>query len=239
MPTQPHTYPNSSRPVPASRFVALLFVALAFALTGCGPKIKITWSDPKPDIHDGTLLRLKGVEVGKVTEVTTANGTFTAEARIYRKAEEHVRADSAFLLKKSADNTPAFVEVVTLRDDSGPIADGAIYKGSEHRMDVLYRSMARDWPRVLAIIAVVKGALLLVLLCFRQFRQLAAMLFCMGAGVAGAYYASPYAQPHLQRWVPVDFRPDLLAYVAGFIAAYIVALMIVALIRAPFAASRE
>jgi hypothetical protein len=116
---------------------------------------------------------------------------------------------------------------------------GDIYKGSEHRMDVLYRSMSRDWPRVLAIIAVVKGALLLVLLCFRQFRQLAAMLFCLGAGVAGAYYASPYAQPHLQRWVPVDFRPDLLAYVAGFVAAYIVALMIVVLIRAPFAASRE
>jgi hypothetical protein len=39
--------------------------------------------------------------------------------------------------------------------------------------------------------------------------------------------------------VPVDFRPDLLAYLAGFLVAYIAALILVALARAPFAASRE
>jgi len=217
----------------------LVLLVLAVALTGCGPKVKVTWSEPKSEITEGTLLRLTGSEVGKVTDVTTDHGLFTVEARIYRKAREQVRSESAFVLKKAGDNTPAYIEIVTLRPESGPIADGAIYKGSEHQFEVLYRSLSSDWPRVLTLIAVAKGALLLVLLCFRQLRQLAAILFCVGAGVAGAYYASPYTQPHLQRWVPVDFRPDVLAYVAGFLAAYLAALIIVALIRAPFAVSRE
>ncbi len=234
-----HAYFRSGADLRRRLVFALSLLVLAIGLTGCGPKIKVTWSDPKSEITDTTLLRLAGVEVGKVTDVTTENGLFTVEARIYRKAKEQVRSESAFVLKKPGDNTPAYIEVVTLRPDSGPIADGDIYKGSEHQLEVLYRSLSSDWPRVLTLIAVAKGALLLVLLCFRQLRQLAAVLFCLGAGVAGAYYAAPYAQPHLQRWVPVDFRPDLLSYVAAFLAAYMAALILVALIRAPFAASRE
>jgi hypothetical protein len=221
-----------------ARVVGLsLLLPLAFLLAGCGPKIKVTWSEPKSEVSEGTLLRLTGVEVGKVTDVRTDHGQFTVEARIYRKAREQVRSESAFVLKPAGNNTPAYIEIVTLRPESAPIADGAIYKGLEHRFEVLYRSLSSDWPRVLTIIAVAKGALLLVMLCFRQVRQLAAILFCLGAGAAGAYFASPYALPHLQRWVPVNFRPDLLAYVAGFLAAYIAALILVALIRAPFAAA--
>ncbi len=232
--------PSHSETTFSHRLVSfLLLVALAFVLTGCGPKIKVTWAEPKSEIHDGTLLRLAGVEVGEVTDVTTDHGQFTVEARIYRKTREQVRSESAFLLKKAEGSAPAYIEITTLRPDSPPIADGAIYRGSEHQLDVLFRSLSNDWPRTLAIIAVVKGALFLVMLCFRQLRQLAVVLFCLGAGLAGAYYASPYAQPHLQRWVPIDFRPDLLAYAAGFLAAYIAALIVVALIRAPFAASRE
>jgi hypothetical protein len=234
-----HAYFRSGADLRRRLVVPLFLLILAIGLTGCGPKIKITWSEPKSEITEGTLLRIAGAEVGKVTDVATDHGLFSVEARIYRKAKDQVRSESAFVLKKPGKNTPTHIEIVTLRAESGPIADGAIYKGAEHQLDVLYQSLSSDWPRTLTIIAVAKGVLLLGLMCFRQLRQLAAVLFCLGAGVAGAYYASPYAQSHLQRWVPVDFRPDLLAYVAGFLAAYIAALILVTLIRAPFAASRE
>lgn len=135
----------------------------------------------------------------------------------------------------------ATTEVPTETEWPGAIANPASSLGGMTGMSCVTSAVSS--PRLISTrtltFAVVKGALLLVLLCFRQFRQLAAMLFCLGAGVAGAYFASPYARPYLQNWVPIDFRPDLLAYAAGFLAAYIAALIIVALIRAPFAASRE
>lgn len=231
-----HLYSSSSRSAFASRFVTLLLVGLAFVLTGCGPKITITWDSPKSEVGKDTKLCFAGVEVGHVADVRSEYGRFIVEARIDRKRATDVKSESIFLVRQAQGTGPAYIEVISPSSDSPPVKDGAILHGSDTETGAQVTKIIGNWkPGGLILIV---GVIVLAVFA-RIFIRVAVTIFCLGAGLAGAYFAPPYALPYLDRLVPADFRPDLLANAVGFLVAYLIALLAVSLLRAPAAAVRQ
>ncbi len=237
MSAQPLSQLTSPRSVPASRLVTLLLlVSLAVVLSGCGPKITVTWDSPKPGVRKDTKLCLAGVEVGHVTEVRSEFGRFIAEARIDRKRATDVKSESTFLVREAQGTTPAYVEVIAPATESPPVRDGAILHGSDSETGAQLRTLVGSWKPSALLVAF--GVIVLAVFA-RLFTRIAATIFCLGAGLAGACFGTPYAAPYLARWVPAEYRPDLLAYGIGFLVAYLIALLAVSLLRAPGAAARQ
>lgn len=211
-----------------------LFCLAALLFAGCGPKIKITQEGaPVPGVKEGTLLRLAGTEVGEVTGVSDDKGFFSVEARIYNKTAPQVKSESAFLIKPAVGDRPAYIEVITIRPDSAPVADGTVYQFSLNQLRLTGERLARDWPKILIPLAAGAVTLLLLFACVRKFGQLAAIIFCFACGIAGAYFGVSHLTPFLRECLPAVCRPRFIACGGGFLAAYIVALLLVKLFRAP------
>lgn len=237
MTTPPLTHACSNAAV-GRLLVSVLFLPLALALAGCGPKIHITWDSAKPGVQDGTPLLLDGVEVGRVVGVQNDGDRTVVEARLHRTRAKTVKSDSAFLVRTAGPNSAAHIEVVVVRADSPPIEDGAVIRGTDSEVATTARKLAANWKRTGIVIAAVLVGLLAVILVAKLAFKVWALFFCLAAGGAGAWFGSPYVLPHLTRWVPAEFRPDLLAYGVGFLLAYLLALLVMALLRAPITATR-
>ena len=235
METQSSASAHSTCLIRARHVFAYLMFGLGFAVAGCGPKISVTWDSPKPEIHNDTKLCVSGVEVGHVTDAHSENGHFIARARLDRKHAADVKLDSSFLIRQP-EGAPAYIDVISPSSDSPPVHDGAILRGSDTEVGAHLGAFGGNWK--LGTAGVVVGIVMLAVFA-GAFIRLAATMLCLGAGVAGAYFLPPYVLPYLARWVPAEFRPDLLAYVAGFLIAYMASLLLVHLLRAPASAIRD
>lgn len=207
---------------------------MTLLLAGCGQTIKISWEDPSVAIQKGTLLRHEGAEVGQVTGVRNTGGVFTAEVHIDKSAAAQLKSGSAFLVRQPDGGQPVYVDIVTVRADSTPLADGAMYKISQNEKivsgQVILDDVMSNWKNYAAPIAAVLVLFILLLVCLKKLGHLIAFLVCVAAGVGGAYFIPPYIASYVQQWVPEQFHPDWVAKGIGFLAAFIVARIITRII---------
>jgi hypothetical protein len=219
----------------------LLAVLVPLFLVGCGawrgPRITVVWSEAKPAIASESPVRYQSIQVGAVKQVVPSGFGIEVTIALKKKYAHYVRTESTFLVRSGTGAEPAFIEVLPLNPDSAPAVDGARFQGanSEARAQVL--AWTTDWKRTAIYIGIGLGLVVLLILAGKILFKLWVLVVCLAGGAAAAAFLTPYIQGPIAQYIPMDARPDLVAYVAAFAAGYLVAAVLLALLRAPFRSS--
>lgn len=222
-----------------SRYYLLLIGILAsLLLTSCGgPRITVVWSEPKAALQNGTIVRYQSIDLGKVVKTTPAGTGVEVQIELQKGSARYVKTETTFLVREASGSSPAYIEVIPVKLDSEPAVDGARFQGSNSDLGAKLLVWTTDWKRTAIYVGIALAALIVLLIVGKILLNLWILIACVAGGLAGATFLTPIILPHIAQMVPVDIRPDIIAYLAAFGAGYVAAMVILSILRAPFRSS--
>ncbi len=221
----------------------LWLVSLVALIAGCsrydGPQIFADWSQPKPGIREGTLVRCQGVEVGIVKKVPPTGPGTVAEIRLIKKLTTAVPKDSTAIVRVGAAPEQTFIEILPGSPQAGPVQEGAHLRGVNSELESKVLNLVTDWKRLGLYLLGGLVAVVALVLIVRVLFKLWAVLVCAAGGGLSAVFLTPYIATYVAQYVPADLRPEWLSYVVAFLAGYIAITILLAIFKAPLRSGRS
>ena len=232
----PHDRVSPAGRFPGSPYSArtslLLFLLCLVLLAGCGesPEITILLSNEQEDIPKGTPLiyetkelgGTQSVQAGEVRKCTTEGGATNLLARLNSKYGHYIRKDTRFEVRSNKETGKVELVAITTGRDSPPAEEGDVLRETRGQVIDFGERQVRNPRGMIVKVALGIGVLFLLFFLFRLTRAFGTTIFAVIAGAAAAKYLTPYLEETAERLVPLEYRPDLVAYGAAFLIGFIV-----------------
>lgn len=209
-----------------SRLICMQVVlVLLFVGCGTGHDFVVSFQDLKGLTVDAEL-RYEDVIIGKVVKLDPSDASAQqGSVDVYLALSESsyqrfVKTDGRFILRQDSAAGKTYVQLVVFNKDSASLPTGSKVIGAENELELRVQQFNANLWKNLAVVAIAVVILLSLVYLFRIVLRFGAILIALGCALVGSNYLSGHLARELGKYLPTDYRPDLVAFVITAIAIY-------------------
>ncbi len=215
-----------------------VLILFCIFLNACGPRASytISFEDSKGLVKDAEL-RHDGLKIGRVIQVEPAgeSGGYTVSVFVEKAHQELATQKSSFIIREDSTTKKPYIALVVKDKEAPKLPVGSSVVGTEKEMDLLLEKIKNiDLTSTIIVACIVVIAKILFAGILFFFLRVIPLLTAIGGGLACAYFFFEDVAAYIGPYLPVDYRPDIIAFCVTALVSYLVIAVLFLVLISPF-----